>query len=659
MARSVAANALLAFSCPLDVRPLLVIARRSSPRFPEPGKLVGYSEVSVWDPTLRRPLFPPLHEDKATQLAWLSPDGQRLLTYKAGERSSPRRQPPGDGNQINMDEARDSEFVLRDAQTGKPVLPPRLLAGTAGLGVISPDGRRIAVHYSLHREPSPADRGPGRWTPEMPARKTEVWDMSTLQTIATLELPQTAGALLSVEFNGEGNLLLANVYNAALIYDASTGRCLRELPVKNGSACTCAVFSPDFARILVGTRQGTARVYDTRSGEPLTPPLEHGNPMHNGYFSPDGRLVLTFSADGAFRLWDASNGDPVTPAPGANSGEDPQRPRKGLYSSGVGYDMVHFGIKGDYLWVLDPDESREPWLLRFDCRLDTRPLAELIAVVESLAGRRLAVGGFALLDAAQIRSRQQGLRPSAGLATPLQAVTWHRREADRCIRADQWGAAIEQLNLAAALTPAQAWPHRTLGLVYAQQERWVEAVAAFGRAAERRPQGEDAALQAMARLAGGDLVGYHQECQDLVQQFKRPEDPEAADVLASLCLLDTGTGSDWTAPLVLEEKAAAANATDPGYQATLGGILYRAGRPVEAITRLKQAVEMGNNDRSTWALLALAHHAAGHSDEARACLLKARATPDHMPDIIKPRLLLWMIRLSSDVPLREAESQIK
>ena len=171
--------------------------------------------------------------------------------------------------------------------------------------------------------------------------------------------------------------------------------------------------------------------------------------MHNGCFSPDGRFVLTFSADGAFRLWDASNGDPVTPA-GASSARIPTAPRQGVYSSGVGYHMVHFGIKGDYLWVLDPDESREPWLLRFDCRPDPHPLADLMAVAESLAGRRLAVGGFALLDAEQIRSRQQRLRAFAGPATPLQAVTWHRREADRCIRADQWEAAIEQLTLAAA-----------------------------------------------------------------------------------------------------------------------------------------------------------------------------------------------------------------
>ena len=141
----------------------------------------------------------------------------------------------------------------------------------------------------------------------------------------------------------------------------------------------------------------------------------------------------------------------------------------------------------------------------------------------------------------------------------------------------------------------------------------------------------------MARLAGGDPVGYHQDCQDLVRQFKHPEDPEAADVVASLCLLDAGPGRDWTAPLALAEKAIAANTTDAGYQATLGGILYRAGRREEAIAQLKEAIDMGNNDRSTWALLALAHHAAGHSDEARTLLQKAsRPFPTKYPTSPSP-----------------------
>ena len=70
---------------------------------------------------------------------------------------------------------------------------------------------------------------------------------------------------LTVAFNGDGTLLLANVYRAALIFDAGTGRCLRELPVKKGSACTCTVFSPDFARVLVGTaRHRTSLRYPVR-----------------------------------------------------------------------------------------------------------------------------------------------------------------------------------------------------------------------------------------------------------------------------------------------------------------------------------------------------------------------------------------------------------
>ena len=116
----------------------------------------------------------------------------------------------------------------------------------------------------------------------------------------------------------------------------------------------CAAFSPDGGQYATGSGTGRVRVWDTASGEPLSPPLRHeqrvqhlqfspdgvrlvttsmdrtarvwevgeeANPLvlkHDGgvrhaEFSPDGRHILTASDDGAARLWDAASGEQVGP----------------------------------------------------------------------------------------------------------------------------------------------------------------------------------------------------------------------------------------------------------------------------------------------------------------------------------------------------------
>jgi WD40 repeat protein len=72
--------------------------------------------------------------------------------------------------------------------------------------------------------------------------------------------------------------------------------------------------SPDGRQFLTVSDDGTARVWNTETGEPVSPPLQHAKRISHGTFSPDGRRVITASDDGTARIWDAVSGERLTPA---------------------------------------------------------------------------------------------------------------------------------------------------------------------------------------------------------------------------------------------------------------------------------------------------------------------------------------------------------
>src|SRR5262249_47898715 len=69
-------------------------------------------------------------------------------------------------------------------------------------------------------------------------------------------------------------------------------------------------FSPDGKKVLTGCYDKTARLWDTRTGAPLGPPLQHQKPVKAVAFSPDGAIVLTGSHDNTAQLWETATGKP-------------------------------------------------------------------------------------------------------------------------------------------------------------------------------------------------------------------------------------------------------------------------------------------------------------------------------------------------------------
>ena len=116
----------------------------------------------------------------------------------------------------------------------------------------------------------------------------------------------------SAVFSPYGKYIVTASYdNTARVWDAKSGKPLTE-PLEHEDGVTSAAFSPDGRYIVTASRDNTARVWDVKSGKQVTGPLKHENLVISAAFSPDGRYIVTASKDNTARVWDAKSGKQVT-----------------------------------------------------------------------------------------------------------------------------------------------------------------------------------------------------------------------------------------------------------------------------------------------------------------------------------------------------------
>jgi WD40 repeat protein len=73
---------------------------------------------------------------------------------------------------------------------------------------------------------------------------------------------------------------------------------------QQGSAVFQACFSPDSSLVLTASGDGTARLWDALSGQPVSEPMRHAGVVDRVCFSPDGQRLVTGSHDQTVRFWD-------------------------------------------------------------------------------------------------------------------------------------------------------------------------------------------------------------------------------------------------------------------------------------------------------------------------------------------------------------------
>jgi hypothetical protein len=213
------------------------------------------------------------HPDAVLSMA-IAPDGRRALTVCA-----------------------DREVRLWDVPSGRFVTALRS-AGEAGNSVsFSPDGRRGLVTTA---------RG-----------NLRLWDLETLREIGPdgsgkgpwLVPSAAVSQTWSAVFSPDGGAVLTVGGNEACLWDAKTARPGMRFSPHNSVAS--ARFSPDGKRVVTGSWDNTARIWNAQTGLAELRLEGHTRYVNDAAFSPDGAAVVTASDDGTARLWDARTARPL------------------------------------------------------------------------------------------------------------------------------------------------------------------------------------------------------------------------------------------------------------------------------------------------------------------------------------------------------------
>ncbi len=113
----------------------------------------------------------------------------------------------------------------------------------------------------------------------------------------------------AVAFSPDGRRMLTGSDDGlARLWDVDTAQILRVFRGHTGSVRSVA-FSPDGKFVLTGSADTTAMLWKIDTGRPVQVFAGHTDWVRSVAFSPDGKSVLTGSDDNTAQLWDANNGD--------------------------------------------------------------------------------------------------------------------------------------------------------------------------------------------------------------------------------------------------------------------------------------------------------------------------------------------------------------
>jgi WD40 repeat protein len=142
---------------------------------------------------------------------------------------------------------------------------------------------------------------------------TNVWDTSSGKTKWTM--PPQPERVRCVAFSRDGQRLATGGGDPAgtvTLWDGSAGRQRFKKPAHEGGV-TALAFSYDGSRLATaGGVSGTVKIWNTPSGSLARRPLSgHSGAVFRLEFSPDGKRLVSASGDGTAKVWDLTTGQPL------------------------------------------------------------------------------------------------------------------------------------------------------------------------------------------------------------------------------------------------------------------------------------------------------------------------------------------------------------
>jgi hypothetical protein len=126
-----------------------------------------------------------------------------------------------------------------------------------------------------------------------------------------LTLNGHTGPVFWASFSPDGSrIVTGSADQTAKVWDARTGALALTLKW-HASAVRSASFSPDGSRIVTASGDRTAKIWDARTGAFALTLKGHTDWVNSASFSPVGSRIITASHDKTAKVWDANSGDEV------------------------------------------------------------------------------------------------------------------------------------------------------------------------------------------------------------------------------------------------------------------------------------------------------------------------------------------------------------
>jgi len=145
-------------------------------------------------------------------------------------------------------------------------------------------------------------------TQNSPDRGFEWYYWQRQTHLAPMTLRGHFEGVISVAFSPDGQRIVTGSSDrTAKVWEIATGREMLTLKGHNAQIFAVA-FSSDGQRIITGSEDKTAMVWDAVSGRERLTLKGHTTSVESVAFFPDGRRILTAGPDNTARVWDASTG---------------------------------------------------------------------------------------------------------------------------------------------------------------------------------------------------------------------------------------------------------------------------------------------------------------------------------------------------------------